>query len=41
MSFFARIELADVLFVAPWLILGGIVLAGATAYITLRVYVRE
>ncbi len=40
-SFFARIELTDVLFVAPWLILGGIVLAGATAYVTLRVYVRE
>ena len=40
-SFFARIELTDVLFVAPWLVLGGIVLAGATAYVTLRVYVRE
>ncbi|MDL9936831.1 permease-like cell division protein FtsX [Gordonia sp. ABSL1-1] len=40
-SFFARIENSDVLFVSPWLVLGGIALAGATAYITLRVYVRE
>ncbi|MGV9825351.1 MULTISPECIES: permease-like cell division protein FtsX [unclassified Gordonia (in: high G+C Gram-positive bacteria)] len=37
----ARITTADVLFVSPWLILAGIVLAGATAYVTLRVYVRE
>lgn len=37
----ARISNSDVLFVSPWLLLGGIVLAGATAYVTLRVYVRE
>ena len=37
----ARITAGDVLFVSPWLILAGIVLAGATAYVTLRVYVRE
>ncbi len=37
----ARITATDVLFVSPWLILGGILLAGVTAYVTLRVYVRE
>ena len=37
----ARISVADVWFVAPWLLLAGVVLAGATAYGTLRVYVRE
>ncbi|MFZ2509719.1 MAG: permease-like cell division protein FtsX [Gordonia sp. (in: high G+C Gram-positive bacteria)] len=37
----ARITTADVLYVSPWLLLGGVVLAGITAYGTLRVYVRE
>lgn len=37
----ARITNADVLFISPWLVLGGILLAGVTAYVTLRVYVRE
>ncbi|GAA1480776.1 permease-like cell division protein FtsX [Gordonia sinesedis] len=37
----ARVTAGDVLFVSPWLILTGIVLAGVTAYVTLRVYVRE
>ncbi|NED62019.1 ABC transporter permease, partial [Streptomyces sp. SID10244] len=32
---------SDVLFVSPWLIIGGILLSGVTAYVTLRVYVRE
>ncbi len=37
----ARITTADVWYVSPWLLLGGVVLAGITAYGTLRVYVRE
>ncbi|MEJ9077808.1 permease-like cell division protein FtsX [Gordonia malaquae] len=37
----ARITTADVWFVSPWLVLSGILLAGLTAYGTLRVYVRE
>ncbi|GAC66554.1 permease-like cell division protein FtsX [Gordonia soli] len=37
----ARIGASDVLFVAPWLIITGILLAGVTSYVTLRVYVRE
>lgn len=37
----ARVTAGDVLFVSPWLVLTGIVLAGVTAYVTLRVYVRE
>ncbi|GAA4683234.1 permease-like cell division protein FtsX [Gordonia humi] len=37
----ARITAADVWFVSPWLVVAGIVLAGVTAYGTLRVYVRE
>ncbi len=37
----ARITAADVWFVSPWLLLAGVVLAGVTAYGTLRVYVRE
>ncbi|MFT3900684.1 MAG: permease-like cell division protein FtsX [Gordonia sp. (in: high G+C Gram-positive bacteria)] len=37
----ARVSSADVLFVTPWLLLTGIVLAGATSYVTLRWYVRE
>ncbi|GAB18589.1 cell division protein FtsX [Gordonia effusa NBRC 100432] len=37
----ARITNSDVLFVSPWLVLGGILLAGVTSYVTLRWYVRE
>lgn len=37
----ARVSVDDVLFVSPWLLLTGIVLAGVTAYVTLRWYVRE
>ncbi len=37
----ARITNSDVLVVSPWLIAGGILLAGITSYVTLRVYVRE
>lgn len=37
----ARITSADVWFVSPWLVLAELVLAGVTAYGTLRVYVRE
>lgn len=37
----ARITAADVWYVSPWLLLAGVVLAGVTAYGTLRVYVRE
>ncbi|GAB10539.1 cell division protein FtsX [Gordonia araii NBRC 100433] len=37
----ARVTTTDVLFVSPWLLLAGIVLASATSYVTLRWYVRE
>lgn len=37
----ARITAMDVWFVSPWLIVGSIVLSALTAYVTLRVYVRE
>ncbi|MFT4086545.1 MAG: permease-like cell division protein FtsX [Gordonia sp. (in: high G+C Gram-positive bacteria)] len=37
----ARVTNEDVLYISPWLLLSGIVLAGVTAYGTLRVYVRE
>ncbi|SIS04323.1 permease-like cell division protein FtsX [Williamsia sterculiae] len=37
----ARITNADVLFVSPWLVIGGVLLAGVTGYLTLRFYVRE
>ncbi len=37
----ARITNSDVLFVSPFIVIGGILLAGVTAYVTLRVYVRE
>ncbi|RPA58087.1 ABC transporter permease [Gordonia oryzae] len=36
-----RVTIGDVLFVSPWLVIGGIVLAAVTGYVTLRVYVRE
>lgn len=37
----ARITAMDVWFVSPWLVIGSIVLSALTAYVTLRVYVRE
>lgn len=37
----AKIQTADVLFVAPWLVIVGVVLSSVTAYGTLRYYVRE
>ncbi|MFT4126734.1 MAG: permease-like cell division protein FtsX [Gordonia sp. (in: high G+C Gram-positive bacteria)] len=36
-----RVTVGDVLVVSPWLVVGGIVLAAVTGYVTLRVYVRE
>ena len=37
----ARISNSDVLLVAPFLILAGVGMAAVTAYVTLRLYVRE
>ncbi|MDI3314161.1 MAG: permease-like cell division protein FtsX [Mycobacterium sp.] len=37
----ARIDYADVLYISPVLLLVGVAMAGATAYATLRVYVRR
>ncbi|GAB2656935.1 permease-like cell division protein FtsX [Gordonia jinhuaensis] len=37
----ARITNADVAYIAPWLVIVGVVLAGLTGYVTLRIYVRE
>lgn len=37
----AKIGISDVLFVAPWLLIIGVVLSSVTAYATLRFYVRE
>lgn len=37
----ARISNSDVLFVSPWLVIVGVGMAAATAYVTLRLYVRE
>ena len=37
----AKIEISDVLFVAPWLVIIGVVMSSLTAYATLRFYVRE
>jgi cell division transport system permease protein len=37
----ARVDYADILYIAPILILVGVVMAGATAYATLRLYVRR
>ena len=36
-----RIEFADILFIAPWLLLLGVAMAGATAYATLRIRIRR
>lgn len=37
----ARVDYADILYISPWLFLVGVAMAGATAYATLRVYVRR
>ncbi|HTM83678.1 MAG TPA: permease-like cell division protein FtsX, partial [Mycobacterium sp.] len=37
----AKIDYADVLYIAPILWAAGVVMAGATAYVTLRLYVRR
>ncbi|WP_123024196.1 permease-like cell division protein FtsX [Mycolicibacterium stellerae] len=37
----ARVDYADILYIAPILIFVGVVMAGATAYATLRLYVRR
>jgi cell division transport system permease protein len=37
----ARVDYADILYISPWLFLVGVVMAGLTAYATLRVYVRR
>ena len=37
----ARIDYADILYIAPILLLVGVAMAGITAYVTLRLYVRR
>ncbi|HTY30756.1 permease-like cell division protein FtsX [Mycobacterium sp.] len=37
----AKVDYADILYIAPWLFLLGLAMAGATAYATLRLYVRR
>ncbi|MET0756942.1 MAG: permease-like cell division protein FtsX [Mycobacterium sp.] len=37
----ARIDYADILYIAPILLFVGVVMAGITAYVTLRLYVRR
>ena len=37
----ARVDYADILFIAPILLFVGVVMAGVTAYVTLRLYVRR
>ncbi|MDH6242662.1 permease-like cell division protein FtsX [Mycobacterium sp. OTB74] len=37
----ARIDYMDILYIAPWLLLVGMGIAGITGYITLRLYVRR
>lgn len=37
----ARIDYADILYISPILLLLGAAMAGATAYVTLRLYVRR
>ncbi|MGH3850172.1 MAG: permease-like cell division protein FtsX, partial [Pseudonocardiaceae bacterium] len=37
----ARVDYADILYIAPVLLLVGVAMAGVTAYGTLRVYVRR
>ena len=37
----ARLDYADIIYIAPWLLLLGAAMAGLTAYATLRLYVRR
>ena len=37
----AKIDYADILFIAPWLLLLGVVMAGVTSYATLRIRIRR
>ncbi len=37
----AKVDYADILFVAPWLLLLGMAMSGFTAYVTLRIYLRR
>jgi cell division transport system permease protein len=37
----ARIDYADILYIAPILLMVGVAMAGLTAYLTLRLYVRR
>ena len=37
----ARIDYADILYIAPFLLLLGVAMSGVTAYVTLRLYVRR
>jgi cell division transport system permease protein len=37
----AKVDYADILFIAPWLLLLGVVMAGVTAYATLRIRIRR
>jgi cell division transport system permease protein len=37
----APVDYADVLYIAPLLLLVGVVMAGVTSYATLRLYVRR
>jgi cell division transport system permease protein len=37
----ARVDYADILYIAPILVLVGVVMAGVTGYVTLRLYVRR
>ncbi|MCV7078632.1 permease-like cell division protein FtsX [Mycobacterium szulgai] len=37
----ARVDYADILYISPFLLLVGVAMAGVTAYVTLRLYVRR
>ena len=37
----ARVDYADIIYIAPWLLLLGVAMAGLTSYATLRLYVRR
>ncbi|MGB9305637.1 MAG: permease-like cell division protein FtsX [Mycobacterium sp.] len=37
----ARVDYADILYIAPYLLLLGVAMSGVTAYLTLRLYVRR
>jgi cell division transport system permease protein len=37
----AKVDYANILYIAPWLLLLGVAMSGLTAYVTLRVYLRR